>query len=280
MISDIWEITMFGYINVLKDELKIKDYNVFRAFYCGLCKTQGEIFGNLSRISLSYDFTFLAILLSSLNGESCEYFTGKCMLHPLHKRSFAKCQKDLEYCSYMSMALSYYKIKDDINDRTFSKKIAAYPLFAPHMKRITEKYGDKMKVIKDNLDRLSEYEKANVQNFDLTSDTFGKIMEEIFDFNKENSEVLRIFGYNIGKWLYTVDAIDDFDDDIKRGAFNPFASKQDIAAAAPAVWYNLSEAAKAYELLNLARNKDLLDNVVYLNLNATTERIFNKYEEK
>ena len=121
MISDIWEITMFGYINVLKDELKIKDYNVFRAFYCGLCKTQGEIFGNLSRISLSYDFTFLAILLSSLNGESCEYFTGKCMLHPLHKRSFAKCQKDLEYCSYMSMALSYYKIKDDINDRTFSK---------------------------------------------------------------------------------------------------------------------------------------------------------------
>ncbi len=280
MISDIWEITMFGYINVLKDELKIKDYNVFRAFYCGLCKTQGEIFGNLSRISLSYDFTFLAILLSSLNSESCEYFTGKCMLHPLHKRSFAKRQKDLEYCSYMSMALSYYKIKDDINDRTFSKKIAAYPLFAPHMKRITKKYGGKMKVIKDNLDRLSEYEKANIQNFDITSDTFGKIMEEIFDFNKENSEVLRIFGYNIGKWLYTVDAIDDFDDDIQSGAFNPFSSKQDIAAAAPAVWYNLSEAAKAYELLNLARNKDLLDNVVYLNLNATTERILNKYGEK
>lgn len=271
---------MFGYINVLKDELKIKDFNVFKAFYCGLCKMHGEIFGNLSRISLSYDFTFLAILLSSLNGENCEYVTGRCMLHPLQKKSIAKCRNILEYCSYMSMALSYYKIKDDINDKTFSKGIAAYPIFAPHMKKISGKYGDKMKIIKENIDRLSEYEKQNVKNFDITSDTFGKIMEEIFDFNEENSVVLRVFGYNIGKWLYTVDAVDDFDKDMKKGSFNPFTSEQEISEAAPAVWYNLSEAAKAYELLNLVRNKDLLDNVVYLNLNATTERVLNKYKEK
>lgn len=267
---------MFGYINIVKDELKIKDYNTFRAFYCGLCKTQGMLFGNLSRISLSYDFTFLAILLSSLKTDGYECVHGRCLLHPMHKKIIVKRESTLEYCAYMSMALTYYKIKDDINDKTFSKKVAAYPVFAPHMKKISEKYAGKLAVIKDNLARLAEYEKSNIRNVDLTSDTFGKIMEEIFDFDETNSVVLRILGYNIGKWLYTIDAADDFDDDIKHGRFNPFSAKDDLANAEPSVWYNLSEAAKAYELLSIVRNKELLDNVIYLNLNATTSKIFNK----
>lgn len=265
---------MFGYINVLKDELKIKDYNTFRAFYCGLCKTQGELFGNLSRISLSYDFTFLAILLASLGTGGYKYADGRCMFHPLHKKNIVKRCEALEYCSYMNMVLTYYKIKDDINDRTFSKKTAAYPIFAPHMKKISKKYGNKMEIIEYNLERLGKYEQSGIKDIDKTSDTFGKIMEEIFDFDEDNSVVLRIFGYNIGKWLYTVDAADDFDEDEKHGNFNPFSSKEDISKAAPAVWYNLSEAAKAYELLDIVRNKELLDNVVYLNLNSTTNRIF------
>lgn len=267
---------MFGYINVLKDELKIKDYNVFKAFYCGLCKTQGQIFGNLSRMSLSYDFTFLAILLSSLKDENYECVSAKCMLHPLRKTAVVKRQKVLEYCSYMSMALSYYKIKDDIQDKTFSKKMFAYPVFAPHMREISKKYGGKTEVIKNNIARLTQYENENIKNFDITSDTFGKIMEEVFDFDEQNSVALRVLGYNIGKWLYTIDAVDDFEDDMKHGSFNPFLSKEDIADALPSVWYNLSEAAKAYELLSIAKNKELLDNIIYLNLNAVTNRVFNK----
>lgn len=270
---------MFGYINILKDELKIKDYNIFRAFYCGLCKTQGKLFGNLSRISLSYDFTFLAILLSSLETDGYEYISGRCMLHPFQKRKIVKQQNVLEYCSYMSTALTYYKIKDDIHDNTFSKKAIAYPIFAPHMKKISKKYEDKLKVIQDNLDRLEQYEKSNVKNIDLTSDTFGKIMEEIFDFNETNSVALRILGYNIGKWLYTADAADDYENDIKNNCFNPFSSKEEISDIEPVIWYNLSEAAKAYELLTIIRNKELLDNIMYLSLNATTTSIINNIKK-
>ena len=53
---------MFGYVNVYKDELKIKDYDTYRAYYCGLCKMLGKRHNALARLSLNYDLTFLAVL--------------------------------------------------------------------------------------------------------------------------------------------------------------------------------------------------------------------------
>ena len=115
---------MFGYVNVLQDELKIKEFKVFKAYYCGLCKRQGELFGNTSRLSLSYDFTALAIILDSLSDEPARICEGRCMLHPLKKRPVARDCDALSYSAAMSVALSYFKIKDDIADSGFSARAA------------------------------------------------------------------------------------------------------------------------------------------------------------
>ena len=89
--------------------------------------------------------------------------------------------------------------------------------------------------------------------------------------------VLRVLGYNLGRWLYLADAIDDFEKDQEKGQYNPFSTREEIQRSAVPLWYNLGEAAKAYELLDLKKNKGLLDNIIYLGLQGTTRRLLAPY---
>ena len=60
---------MFGYVEPDKPELKIREFEVFRGYYCGVCKSIGKRFGQVPRISLNYDLAFLAVLLDSTQGK-------------------------------------------------------------------------------------------------------------------------------------------------------------------------------------------------------------------
>ena len=55
---------MFGYIRPLEGELKVREQREYRGYYCGLCKSIGARYGQIERLSLSYDCAFLAALLA------------------------------------------------------------------------------------------------------------------------------------------------------------------------------------------------------------------------
>ncbi len=57
---------MFGYISINKAEMKFKDYDVYHSYYCGLCKVLKECYGRRGQVTLSFDMTFLVILLTGL----------------------------------------------------------------------------------------------------------------------------------------------------------------------------------------------------------------------
>ncbi len=271
---------MFGYVNVLQDELKIKEFKLFKAYYCGLCKRQGELFGNLSRLALSYDFTALAVILDSLEEAPAEVDAGKCLLHPLQKRPIVRRCDSLSYCACMSVALTYFKIKDDLVDGGFSKKAAALPVFKSALKKVKKDYPEKIGVLEKSLTDLAALEKRNCKNIDSPAKLFGELMAELFDYGEKNSRVLTALGYNLGRWIYIIDAIDDFEKDVKRGSYNPFSSSDDIVASLPSLWYNMSEIAAAYELLDIKHNKPLTDNIIYLGIKGATEKVIKKYENK
>jgi hypothetical protein len=60
---------LFGYITAYKPELKIREWELYQAVYCGLCRSWGETTA-LFRMFLSYDFVFLALLIESANGKT------------------------------------------------------------------------------------------------------------------------------------------------------------------------------------------------------------------
>ncbi|MBR6524306.1 MAG: hypothetical protein IKT39_06915 [Clostridia bacterium] len=263
---------MFGYVNVCRDELKVKELRLFNAYYCGLCKRQGKLCGPASRLILSYDFTVLALLLDSMEDDRPTVSAGRCMLHPFKKRPVVTKSSSMDYCAQMSVALTYYKALDDFRDEGVSIKNAALAL-KPEVNKIKKKYPDKLKNIEKYLCEITEAEKLAEKNIDIPAGAFGRLMAELFCMADTENRALYEFGYNIGRWIYVTDAIDDFEKDKIKGRYNPFSSAEEIDSQTEALWYNLSAAAAAYELLDVKRNKQILDNIVYIGLKNATEKV-------
>ena len=266
---------MFGYVNVKKDLLLVRDYNIFRGYYCGLCKQLGRSFNTVTRMGLSYDMTFLAILISSLFEEDTKIRLENCIAHPFSKRPVKDCDFGIEYASEMSVILTYLKLRDDRIDEHSLKSFASVFYFLPYKKAIS-KHREKYEIIEKNLKRLNSLERQKCKNVDEVSDCFGKILECVFDFNS-NNRVLSCLGYQIGRFIYITDAYDDISRDKEKGCYNPFllcygsdkeSLKKDFENA---MTYTLSEISKAYSLLDIKKNKEICDNVIYLGLRDIVE---------
>lgn len=263
---------MFGYVNAHTDLLRVCDYNVFRGYYCGLCKMLGKQFNQLTRLGLSYDMTFLAVLMSALSDNEITLKREPCIAHPISRRPVIREDDGIRYSADMSVLLTYYKLKDDWDDEKSIKSFARIFYYFP-MKRVSKKYPRQANAIRENLAKLRTLEQENCKNPDAVADCFGKLTEVIFD-RSGDFKPLQVLGYHIGRLIYLTDAYFDLDVDIKKKNYNPFlalygkgASKEPLKEAlVPSLTYTLSEIAAAYELLTIHKNKELLDNIIYLGL--------------
>lgn len=268
---------MFGYVNAYKDLLRVCDYNIFRGYYCGLCKHLGKSFNQLTRFGLSYDMTFLAILVSSLDDKRIDLKTENCIAHPMSKRPVIKGDRGIAYSADMSVILTYMKLKDDWQDEHSVKSFARAAYYFA-MKKSAKKYLKQYECIKKNLSKLSALEKENCNNIDAVADCFGKLLEGVFDA-EDNNKALAWLGYHTGRFIYIADAYNDVEKDVKSGSYNPFVSmygkdlkKEDFKETViNSLEFTLSEISNAYNLLDIKKNKELLDNIIYLGLRRSLE---------
>lgn len=287
---------MFGYVTIYKDELKIKDYNTFRAYYCGLCKAMGKQASQVSRLGLSYDITFLAVLLSSVQPEEPVFVPGRCMLHPAEKKPIAE-NAWIDYAACMGVLLSYLKLEDDWQDERSIKALLGMLFLKPGVRRIKKQYGDVYEQIRSLLKRLSGLEKQNISNHDEVADCFAKILELLFAprciENEETKRILSWMGYNTGRWIYLVDAFADLEKDHKKQSYNPFLAdydgigedlkeyQQQLAKRLEAgLTYTLDNIASSYELLPVSHHDAILRNILYLSLKSQQDRILHIQGEK
>ena len=126
---------MFGYVTPLKPELKIREYNQFKSYYCGVCFGIKNLYGNIPRISLNYDMTFLALLLDGLMDEKLDLKLKRCMAHPTKKKPILLNNTALNYAATMNVALVYYKFLDDVYDDNSLKSKISLNLMQPYHKK-------------------------------------------------------------------------------------------------------------------------------------------------
>lgn len=282
---------MFGYVNVLKDDLKVRDYMLFRSYYCGLCKALGKLCSQSSRLGLSYDMTFLAVLLSSLSENPVETQNSPCVMHPLTKRTYVVNDPAIDYAANASALLYYSKMKDDWKDDRSLKALIGILIYKKSYKKASKKYPELAKSISYHLKELSSLEEQMVTDIDLTANCFAKITEELFspDFIGENKRPAAWLGYNIGRWIYVADAFSDLDKDIKKKNYNPFLPgeeienydkyKADIAdRLSVSMTFTLENAVSGFNLLKINKNEEILKNILFLSLKTKQDRILN-YKE-
>ena len=275
---------MFGYIIVNKPEMKFKEFDIYHGYYCGLCRKLKEYYGVEGQITLSYDMTFVIMMLSSLYEPKTEDGCTKCAAHPLQKH-LTKINEITDYVAHMNVILAYYKCQDDWNDdRKIKKRILGKAL--KRKCRLSESlYREKWKKIDHLLNELSKEEENGNTDIDHMSGMFGQIMAEIMLYREDEwKDLLLRFGFYLGKFIYLMDAYEDIEDDIKNNNYNPLKEiyqRDDFEEICHGILtMMMAECSKAFEQLPLIDNIEILRNILYSGVWYRYENVRTKREKE
>ena len=259
---------MFGYIAINKAEMKFKDFDVYHSYYCGLCKRLKERYGRRGQMTLSYDMTFLILLLTGLYEPETRVETVNCIAHPLEKHT-ARTNEFTDYAAAVNLLLTYYKLMDDWKDEKKKKSLAAARALRPKVREIQKMYPAKARCIASNLDKLTALERAGEESLDRMAGLFGEIMAELFTYRKDEwADSLWKMGFFLGKFIYLMDAYEDVEEDLKTGSYNPLkkAFQENLGFAEDCrklLTLMMAECSRKFETLPILLHADILRNILY-----------------
>ena len=218
---------MFGYVIINQSDLSEEELLRYRQCYCGLCHSLKERSGNLSRLMLTFDLTFLTLLLQALYEKEESENTGPCIIHPFKKQSWWQ-SEITDYAADMTVLLGYQKLMDDWNDDCNPLRLWESLPFKRYYRRIAQQYPRQSEVLEDRMAKLSFMEIQGEQDPDKAAGLFGDIMAEIFVYQEDYwSETLRKMGQALGRFIYLMDAVVDLEKDRKTGNYNPLKELPD-----------------------------------------------------
>lgn len=293
---------MFGYVTPCRMELKIKDFEKFKAYYCGLCQSIKKSFGNLPRTFLNYDMTFLGVLLDSLEDKKSTFNKQRCIMHPVKTRLVILNNEALDYAAYCNVALAYYKLLDDVqDDKSLASKIGS-SILKKYLSYENSNYIECNKYIQKSLRELTVIESSKSFSSldeishpfaDLTGYIISSYIDNTISINDKDMIKNNLYwlGYNLGKWIYIIDAWDDLEKDLQKNKFNPIDTlfnKEKLAYNELVVkieqridFVLVSCATNCVEYLNnlpLIKNEDLLNNILQFGLMEKMDTVFKRSE--
>ncbi len=257
---------MFGFVMADPKELTKEQTERYGSVYCGICRQIRLQSSKLSRMCLSYDMAFLALLHMSLYEPEETRGKRACGYHPIKPRPWVD-NVYIQYAADMNVALAYYNCLDDWqDDRRLGAKAAAAVL-KKHALRVAESYPRQWQAIVSCIDRLRQLEQENCANPDLPASTFGQLMAELFVWQEDLwAPALRQMGLALGRFIYLADAAADYQKDLRKGRYNPLIAMG--TDPDPALWETwlimaMGRCTEYYERLPLVQDKQILDNILY-----------------
>lgn len=303
---------MLGYVKIDKGELKVREYEIYTGYYCGICKSIGKRYGQLPRMALSYDAAFLAVILASLSNKSDLPVQEHCIAHPLIKKKTIIRNTAVDYAADVMLLLAWYKLIDDANDEGKLYAKTTIRLLKKIYKKLQARYPKLCREMETYLSQLASLERERCSSIDMAAEAFSKIMELIFSegivtlysqnpsgfddpekYNKTYSLMANI-GYHMGKWIYMIDAADDIEENADTGAYNPliyrFNYDENLETTAQFreriesdlrfnLYHYLAILSDYIDSLDIKKNKGIIENVIYLGLNRKTEEIITRKDK-
>lgn len=281
---------MFGYIRAYKPEMRVKEFEMYKAVYCTLCKRLGKNYGVLARLTLSYDFTFLALLKLALEDGECTTLRKRCAFNPLKKCNYCSgTDSGFDLSSAAAMIMLYYKIEDNIRDEKGFKRLGyrfIRPVFSGAHKKAAGQYPEIDEIMSRYISGQCEVEEKGVLDADRAAHPTAVALSSLFELLSDNpvqKRVLNRLGYCMGRYIYIADAAADLEEDKKKNSFNPFFGLgEDEFKQRVLTHLNLTagEAQAAFELLDIYKFRDILGNIIYLGLEETAKTIIKKEKSR
>ena len=264
---------MFGYIQPDSPYLFKKDETLYKALYCGLCKSIGAGCGQTARSALTYDMAFMSALVHNIRHEDVNIKRAHCVLHCIRKRPIAEVDETTVMLGCINTALAYYKLCDDKADG--DRKGVLRHLYKRGYKRAAKKHKGAVQIITIHMHAQSEIEKAGCRVIEMAAEPSALMMKElsVYALGEYSTPETEALFYDIGKWVYLIDALDDYDKDVKKHRYNVLYNAFGAGSKAEAVKENLSELTFLFDSLfadmreriskiDFGFNRDLTDNII------------------
>lgn len=293
---------MLGYVIPDKGELKVREYEIYTGYYCGVCKYIGQTYGQLPRMALSYDATFIALLLASVDEAPDAPVREHCAVHHIRYKTVIR-NRAIEYAGDLMLILAWYKLLDDAGDEGKASAKAGLLAFRPIWRKLERKRPALCRYIGERLEALAVLEREHCPSIDRASEDFAQVMAYIFRdgaaelYGEEEipdlHETFAKLGYHLGKWILLIDAADDIEENLESGSYNPllyrYGYRKEDPEETPAQFrarideqlrFNLFSClaviGESAEALAIHKNSGIIENVIYFGLNRKTEEVLKR----
>ena len=278
---------MYGYIRPFRDELKIREYELFRGAYCGLCHTLKRRYGPLGRFLVNYDFTFLAMLLSERTQETL--CPKRCPYHPLRRTGCPEASRGMDTAADETVILAWWKLRDSAADSSGIKSLAAKlgcGVLRRAYKKASLRCPEFVGCVQSHLQELAALEDAHSDSLDRTADTFANILRgaAAAEPDERRRRVLGELLYHTGRIVYLLDAADDLERDAYYENYNPLLyryevqdgrlSDDDSAQLRLTLQHSHNAIASAFALLDESAYTGIIANTIYYGMPAVTQSVF------
>ncbi|NCB62891.1 MAG: hypothetical protein EOM52_04640 [Clostridia bacterium] len=275
---------MFGYVLPRSEELKVREKDDYQSVYCGLCHATGRKYGFLPRMFLNYDFAFLAMVLAP---EAEKYATEhrRCIACPLKGKDVCAEAGWLDVAAGESIILTYWKLRDNVEDGAFWSRTAAVflsLLLKPAYKKAAALHQSFDQEVQTCLRELHTLEREGSPSIDRTADTFARILSAAAPRTEQpdRDRAVEQMLYHVGRWIYLVDAWDDLKEDRAQGSYNPLFLRWDDGPEKhqeelrTTLRHSLNLSASAYSLAGFGGYGGIIGNILYLGLPMVEEAVW------
>lgn len=279
---------MFGYVRVYQPELKMGEWEQYRGVYCSLCRRLGRRYGLPARFLLNYDLTLLALFHMALAPDHAGFADGHCSFNPTRRCPVCREQAPLDYAADAAVLMTWYKLKDDVADSGFWRRLTRRPLLwavTPMKRRAAQLRPQLALQMEEYAAAQRAVEREAHPSVDAAAAPTAALLSALCggDATGDERYARRRFGYCLGRWIYLIDAVDDWEDDRRCGGFNPFPAKE---GQAPREYMRqtlnlcLSECLTAWHLLERRRFDGILQNILQYGMPAEQRRVLEKEKRK
>ena len=279
---------MFGYLQIDKAALEDGQRGLYQSFMCGLCFSTKKYFSDKARIAINYDVNFFNVLFHSFRDADVQIDKRTCFFHPVKKRTVVQPTDLTDKLSIANVLLVYLNLYDDVVDEGGIKKKAALKAFKKDYLKAQRLMPNLDAALTQNYQKLRELEQSGCETLDKVCHPFAQMSQEFCRhiLQTDNKFLLNLC-YNVGKWVYLIDALDDIKQDLRKGVYNPVVKCFNIQSLGDVVksyddisfvmYSTLNTIASCFNDLNLTKYNCLLTNLLYKSLRQKTESILDKY---
>ena len=279
---------MFGYLDVNKNNIEDGQRGLWQAFMCGLCFSTKKLFGNLPRMFITNDVNFFNVFFHSALNIDVQVLKSRCFSHPLKKRSVLNPTDLTDKLAVANVILTYLKLYDDVVDGGGVAKRTALRSFKKPYKKAQLLWTELDASLSKSYEDLRKLEQETCASLDAVSHCFATLSQNFCKLvlGEHTSEFAETLCYNLGKWIYLIDALDDAEKDLKTKNYNPFVayyganSLADLSARREEISFLmfavLNRIAQSFNDMNLSKYTCILKNVLFDSIREKTEQIILK----